>query len=470
MIKDLKQNLSELNERLNAIPEVKEPPSTTLQIIRDEKDQLEEHWQRLLFYHLSQDEPHGLNHKLLEYILSALADRDDMSFTFSSLDLKKVKTETEVEAEDKKRPDGVMWVSGEWFICWELKIESPEGDDQTKNYVSADSFESIGLDKADVPETNHQYIYLAPKDKDPPESSEFTPISWTWIADEIRAFIDESHGIHPSRTIAQLESFTGTIHEELQMTEDEKARRRKAALFAEHQEEIAEVQQAFKNEWKKFRGEKWGGELAEALDAATRIEDPDDDDKDPSHVDDNIVLVRFDDFDGPHTEFMFWQNTKWSSIGPAAWYRNLSEGEPKYSSAGEPSARLFFAHELRDYAPSTLREVINEPAVDDLELTFYLRSTDKECNFQKNFHERFNDMDDDLLPDKSNRTGNKKNVLERTYNINLDADPFFEAYINALASAVDDHIISKPELIKEIGEVYDNTIEEDTDYSLKCEE
>ena len=88
MTDSLADQLAGLKSDLDRLPEAKEPPSTTLQIIRN--NQQEQDWQRLLFHYLSPDEPHGLNHALLEYILSALSDRDDLGFTFSRLDLANV--------------------------------------------------------------------------------------------------------------------------------------------------------------------------------------------------------------------------------------------------------------------------------------------------------------------------------------------------------------------------------------------
>jgi hypothetical protein len=52
-----------------------------------------------------------------------------------------------------------------------------------------------------------------------------------------------------------------------------------------------------------------------------------------------------------------------------------------------------------------------------------------------------------------------------TYDINVDSHSnFFEAYIAALARAMDEHIVSNPELIKKIDQIYQQTIEEDTEF------
>ena len=90
MTESLNRKLVQLRDELNLLPEATEPPSTTLHITRN--NQQEQDWQRLLFHYLSPDEAHGLDHALLEHILSALADLGDMEFSFSRFDLMEVET------------------------------------------------------------------------------------------------------------------------------------------------------------------------------------------------------------------------------------------------------------------------------------------------------------------------------------------------------------------------------------------
>lgn len=112
-------------------------------------------------------------------------------------------------------------MSGEWFVCWELKVEATEGADRTDDYVESESFQSIGVDKDDIPSDRHHYVYLVPEGASPPDADEFVPVAWEWVASELQSFLADSHGEHPARTTAQLNDFIGTIHTELTMTDYE---------------------------------------------------------------------------------------------------------------------------------------------------------------------------------------------------------------------------------------------------------
>jgi len=444
----LNRKLVQLRDELNLLPEATEPPSTTLHIIRN--NQQEQDWQRLLFHYLSPDEAHGLEHAFLEHFLSALAERDDLGYSFSRFDLHDVQIKTEVITSNGRRPDAVVWVSEDWFICWELKIGASEGDDQTHDYVNADSFRSIGLDKDDVPSEGHHYIYLAPGDTPPPGAEKFVSISWEWVASELQAFLAESHGEHPARTTAQLNEFIGTIHSELKMTEYEETQQEKVELYLNHYDEITEVQQAFEQDWDEFT-KTWGTRLVETLDNAVIV--------DNSDVPDQNVSVRIAMENGDEKQWIFWQDHDWAAVYPKSWWTKLDEREPTFDTS-KPNARVSFIHRLGDrYKPV---------AVGDRELKFWLRSARaSHDDFHGNFAPRFHSDEEipDLIPSRTIRTGNRSNVLEATYDIDVDShSDFFDAYIAALARAIDDHVVSSPELIQKIDNIYQQTIEEDTEF------
>jgi hypothetical protein len=169
--KSLTREISDLVHQLNRLPETKEPPPTTLQVLG--RNQQEQDWQRLLFHFLSPDRGHGLDHALLERLLSALSERDNLDYTLTRLDLHDIQVETEVVTSNDARTDAVLWTQDGWFICWELKLWASETQKQTKSYVNATSFDTIDLSKSDVPADNHHYVYLAPESSPPPEATEF---------------------------------------------------------------------------------------------------------------------------------------------------------------------------------------------------------------------------------------------------------------------------------------------------------
>ena len=241
----LEDQLEDLKNHLDILPEAKAPPPSILEVLG--RSHQEQDWQRLLFHFLSPDESHGLGHELLETFLTALSERDDLEYSFSRFDLEDVRIAQEVSTS-RGRPDAVLWSNEEWFLCWELKVWSTEGRGQTQAYVEIESFDGIGLSKDDVPEDSHFYLYLAPDGADPPEADEFVQISWEWIVSVLQSFLAESHGEYPARTTAQLNDFIGTIRSELTMTEYQENLQEKASLYVDYYDEIAAVQDAFESE------------------------------------------------------------------------------------------------------------------------------------------------------------------------------------------------------------------------------
>jgi hypothetical protein len=444
----LNRKLVQLRDELNLLPEATEPPSTTLHIIRN--NQQEQDWQRLFFHYLSPKEPHGLGHTLLEHILSALSDRDDLGFTFSRFDLPEIQNEQEVLIPNGRQPDAVTWASEDWFICWELKIDASEGENQTQDYADADEFQSIDLAKDDVPADDHYYIYLAPDEADPPDSDAFVPVSWKWIASELQSFLSESQGEYPARTTTQLETFIGTIRSELTMTDYQENQQEKVELYLDYYDEISDVQRAFEEQWEEFIN-TWGNKLAQTLDTATISDDPDVPDKYVS-----IELTMGND------ESRLWTlrqgHANWGWMFPRQWWTKLDENQPIFDNES-PMARVGFLHQ-----PGRNRE----DALRDHELMFYLRNAPTaNDDFHEGFHTRFNNDSNvsDELPPKTTRPELEQNVLKSSYEINSnDRDDFFESYIAALARAIDEHIVSNPELVNEIDKIYQQTIEEDTQF------
>jgi hypothetical protein len=241
---EVRDSLTKMRQRFESLPETKEPPSTTLQVLG--RSRRESFWQRFLVYFLNPQGSHRLDEDVLERFLTAISNRPDTNFSFSRLHLQEVRIEEEVST-GKGRPDAVIWSGDEWFICIEIKVNSSEGKDQTERYVSVDSFESIDLDKSETPEDRQHYIYIAPEDAPQPEADEFTLISWEFVASELRSFIADSYGEYPSRTVAQMNDFIDTVRSELIMTEYQENQREKIALAIEHYEPMKEVLEELEN-------------------------------------------------------------------------------------------------------------------------------------------------------------------------------------------------------------------------------
>jgi hypothetical protein len=233
------------------------------------------------------------------------------------------------------------------------------------------------------------------------------------------------------------------------MTQYQETQEEQAALYIDYFNEISAAEQAFENEWEEFTN-SWGTELAQSLDAAKIIED--------SRVPDEYVSVRLPEGEEDEREWTFRHGTSdWAYIFPRGWWTKLDDRTPVYSST-DPSGRVGFLHRLEFHRLNAIR---------DHELKFYLRNCPDNDDFYDEFASNFNDDEKipELLPEGTKRPGRKSDVLEATYEIEVEFhDGYFEAYVAALAQAVNDHVVSNPELVNKIDQIYQQTIEEDTEF------
>lgn len=446
MTDSLADQLAGLKSDLDRLPEAKEPPSTILQIIRN--NQQEEEWQQLLFHYLSQDEPHGLDHAFLEHTLSALSDRDDLDFTFSGLDLADVQVKQEVIIPNGRRPDAVVWASEEWFICWELKINAPEDEDQTRDYADAESFESINLAKKDVPDNGHHYVYLAPKDASPPEAEEFVHVSWGWIAEQIQTFLNEGHGGYPSRTTAQLEQFIGTIQNEVTMTDYQENQQEKAELYFEYYDAITEAQEAYEDRWDWFAN-NWGNQLVKTIDSVEPVEIP-------SLRDTDIAV----ELAHPSIEDETWvfshSNSDWASFHKEGWFRHQDDLSNIYAPAEDrEDIWVGFSHRLEKNREKAIKDNLLQ-----IRLIYGLGNTDDfNDKFGQKFITKFENSNDEM-PSSVTVPGTRSSPLTATYNIPVrEYDDFFEAYVAALDDAFHDLVLENRQIITLIDEAYEESLE-----------
>ncbi len=446
-LEDLTRRIDEMGRRLDRLPETEEPPPTTLQLLN--RSRQEGDWQELLAYFLDPDAPHRLDHAALVQFLRGLRNRNDVEFEFSRFDLENIQVTTEVPVPDG-RIDLLVWCEEKWFILCELKIDASEGDGQTMKYATAQTFQNVDLDPTAVAEPRQHYLFITP-DGSPPESDAFAAVEWSWIASQLRAVLDSDYGSYPARTTSQLDDFVDTIETELTMTEHEQNEAAKAELYVDYYDELAEVTSAFETKWDDLIN-NWGRRLATTLDAARLVEDPE---GVPSVPEEDVLLELPDGED----RYRYWlcrqANGKWSWLFPIDWWTHLERDEPVYRNEN-PNACVGFLHR-----PAFDRETVLE----NHELTFYLRNAPSgNDDFYPGFAQRFNTDDEILaaLPDRTDRRGRKSNVLEATYEIDLEEHgDLFTAYVAALATAVDEHIVSNHDLIGRINELYQETREED---------
>lgn len=440
----LQERLETFKRHLDRLPQATEPPQTTLQILG--RNRYEQDWQRLLFYLLSPDEPHGLDRALLDHFLRALSNRSDLSYTFSSFDLKNISVEREVVTSNNRRADAVMWSSEDWFLCWELKLTAAEGDNQTRAYVDADSFPTINVEKESMPEDGHHYVYLAPEDGPPPEADEFVPVSWEWVASQLQSFLADSHGAYPARTTAQIDDFISTINSELKMTEYSENQQEKAVLYFDYYDEIEEARDAFEQRWEEF-ADTWATALAESMEIAEVVEEPALPDSDEA------IKLR-----GASEERERWNlrqgDSDWGGFVKEGWWRRKDDLSKIFTQMEDKKdVRISLYHRMKQNRELAIRERT-------LEIQLW-HGTGNGSDFMYAFKDNITELVEEnptLLPPNAELTGKRGNPLIATYDIPEDYDDFFEAYATALEEAFLDIAVDNEDLVTIIDQAFDESI------------
>lgn len=445
MLESLESRIAEFTTRIDQLPETREPPPTTLQILG--RSQQERDWQRLLFYFLSPDKAHGLGTDLLEQVLAALAEREDVNFTFSRFALTDIDIETEVRTSNGRRPDAVIWSGEDWFLCFELKLGASEGTAQTSDYVAADAFTSIELAKSDVPPDGHHYVYLAPDEASPPTADAFVSVAWEWIKSQLRAFLNDGYGAYPARTTDQLTDFVDTIDRELRMTEYQENQQEKARLYFEYYDEIKEAADAFDTQWAAFAN-NWGRQLVEYMDVGEPVEF--------SALRDSDVALDIDVPAGDDERWVFQQgDTDWAGLYKRGWWLGKDEFSPIYAQAEDKNdVRITFYHRLEKNREQVIRD-------NELQLTL-THGTGNGDEFMYTFRDKLNekvDASDAAIPSGVSVAGTRAMPLAVTYEIPIgEYDDMFDAYIVALADAFSELVLDNRDLIAIIDETFEETL------------
>lgn len=429
---------------MRELPDPTEPPKTILHILR--RGQREQAWQRLLFYFLTPEEPHGLETALLEHVLSSLSEQYNLDVPFSYFDIENLQVETEVSLSNSGRVDAVIWLSDAWFICWELKVYSSEGGNQTESYVTAKSFESIERDKSEF--EGHHYLYLAPGSASPPSSAEFESVSWEWIASELQSFLQEAYGQYPARTTAQLEDFIAAINRELTMTEYQEHEREKAQLYLDYYDEIKEAEKSFESRWDDFV-DNWGLQLAQSLGMSEIIEIPD--------PPDNVVVVDCEIRPDEDERWVFLQgNSDWAGIRKHSWARDKADLSNVYHSVEDrEDARITIYHR-----PELNRDLAIQEQTLELQLWHGTGNGDE---FMDTFRDTLRsniESTDSTLSSTISVKGSRGNPLTAKYDIPAGQhDDFFDAYVAALNTAFQDLVIDHRDVVRIIDETFEESLE-----------
>lgn len=235
-VEEIKTTLSMLERRVGALGNHEEPPKTLLRVIGE--SQTEKAWHLQLAYFVDTTEPHGFGTDVLEQFLQCISDHSETSFEFQPYQLESVNTNIEVVADDG-RPDLVLWVEGDWFVCVEIKVSSSESENQTERYAASDQLGD--LDVTTIPKERQHYVYLTDRRAANASSEAFVDLSWETVIESIESLRSDRLATYPARSVAQLNEFTDHIKNELRMTDEQETHYKKAALALEYQDLLDEL-------------------------------------------------------------------------------------------------------------------------------------------------------------------------------------------------------------------------------------
>lgn len=386
----LEENLKELSRQINQLPEIQEPPRTTLQVLSF--DHLEKYWNRLLTYFLNSQNPHGFDSKVLEVFLDTISKETD--FEYSKYQLQNVRVQSEVETQDGNRADLLLFPEDkEWFIWAELKVRSSEIQNQTKKYVE-DSH--IGNEKkSESDEDRHHYVYIS-KDSES-DRDEFSDISWETFVQNFENISLTAQSHVPFVSVSQFSQFLTTMKEEIGMSKEpyQENQEQKRKLYLKYYQEIDEAREAFKNFWEHHKN-NWKENFLE---------------KYGENLSDEWRL----------------NSNKYGQIYQEGWYldENVNEATPD-----DCVFRLHFIHRIRDF--SSFR---------DGQIVFQLKAP-KQNNFRKTFSENLDEVfeencknifNDHEIEDKRRA----KVKTEKVYKYNINKLP--DSYYKMLFKAVKEH-------------------------------
>ena len=207
------------------------------------QSRVEQRWEELLVYFFDSSNPHGFGTDVLQAFLRALGSHGDTSISGPLQNLEDVEVSSQVSTGNGifdillRQPD-------KWFVCIELKVDSPETDAQTDRYA-----EAVRL--GDLNTRHHsgtdEYVYIAPKEAPASVSEDFVDISWEHIVPELEAVLTDGLGKYPSKSSAQLADFIDTIQLELNMGDINQISE-ETVLYTQYAETINRVQDAFERD------------------------------------------------------------------------------------------------------------------------------------------------------------------------------------------------------------------------------
>ncbi len=402
---EVTDEISKFASTFDALPKITEPPATTLEIIRERTR--EKYWHRLLRYFLDPSEPHGLGSTFLQEFVQ-LVEQEMDTVGLSGSDLDAVRVESEISSDDG-RPDLLIYLEDEWFVCVEIKVTSPETGTQTRAYADSNYFGDVSV--SDYRERDRHYVYLTKRMHDPPTSGEFVRLYWSDIETIMGQIVADSRGQYPARTTAQLSDFQDTVGGETMKNQPYDTQQSEyVELYLEHTDAIDAVRTAFERMVDR-QVDEW----------ATRF------------------LERHRPYNWDET----WNcaQGKYGKIYKDTWRRD--KNGKLVDGWSEAAFRLEFRHRIRDEQSWKKGNVVFRTVIP--------KNSDDE--YRDRCQEVFNANLDELNATKESSKisikGNRRILTEATYSFDPTDGP--EGYYVTLSEAFDDHVTLVP-LLTEINE------------------
>ncbi|MFC4986836.1 PD-(D/E)XK nuclease family protein [Saliphagus infecundisoli] len=407
---------------------------------------------RLLKYLLDPSEPHGMDDEFLRAFLTSLPS--DSGFEEDVHDLSTVDVAEQVQitkgpANDTSTGylDLAIQSPNEWLVLVELKFGAP--DTQTEFYYNEATH--IGGDPKTDYDSGIYYVFLHPQDKSTANESEFT--NWTWkdfTEDVLQECLADNAPRYPQRTATQLHELQDDIKGITGMTDQQEHDQEKIDLYLTHYDAITDVSETFDERWEEFTDE-WAERLGERLQQ----------DGFGSYADfgEHLTAVELTANASSGQSWKFrTSSSDWGMIFKDGWWRHTDElADEIYGRPDDRNdVRIGFHHRLGRN---------RDRAVRDEKLTFYFRNMGaNDQAFIDAFNDKFYSRQSGIeqtLPAASSVTGNKRNMIEATYDIETDAyDGFFEAYVAALEQAFVEHVVKNEQLVELLEGAYFDALDD----------
>jgi len=441
-LEDSKEALESFIESYMKLEKKFERPKNIFSIIKGPK---EAKFQYALEYFLDPKQPHGFKDTILKAFLELISEKESEHYRELSSRIKShhVELQTEVgvygDEDDEGRID--LIIAGgpsscdvpEWAIFIELKVGASEGEEQTRRYAIAGSwnFKWFGKDTFNVKDLDEcHYIYIRKENESQARSKDFVSLSWRDLVNAFKNKLDRGMFDYPHRSVIQFLDFLRSL-KDVENMGDEKEKRdlelvnERLNLYFEQKELIEKFEEANRQFQQDFN------ELADQL--HSRWED---------RLQDIYDFTR----------------SGWTTRQASQRFREYDKLYPKYWSQREGDLEVFFVH-------STTTDSLRKS-----ELHFRLRlppqrkvhrmKNDNDKSFNDLFCKGLNDKKSELIEilEKTKLEFTSAGaVLSKTYDLNQNN--LYNSYIRNLEKACDE-FCSNEKLMDILFDIFENSYEE----------